>query len=50
MTGTVFTISGDELQSADAYEVAAYKRVAVTLRSGTRAWVYADARSTPPHS
>jgi gamma-glutamylcyclotransferase (GGCT)/AIG2-like uncharacterized protein YtfP len=42
--GVVFAITTDELQSADRYEVAAYRRTAVTLRSGRQAWVYVDAR------
>ena len=46
--GTVFQVTAEELQNADKYEVAAYKRVAVVLRSGARAWVYVDARYTPP--
>ncbi|MCL4744484.1 MAG: gamma-glutamylcyclotransferase [Burkholderiaceae bacterium] len=46
--GTVFRVSADELQMADRYEVAAYRRVAVVLASGTRAWVYVDARFAPP--
>jgi hypothetical protein len=41
--GTVFAVSEDEIQSGDRYEVAAVKRVAVVLQSGTRAWVYVDA-------
>ena len=32
-----------ELKAADAYEVAAYKRVQVALRSGNMAWVYVRA-------
>ena len=48
--GTVFEITQEELQHADEYEVAAYTRVAVTLRSGVRAWAYVDARSAPPGS
>lgn len=47
ITGTVFAITREELEKADTYEVAAFKRVALTLRSGTRAWVYVDARYTP---
>ncbi len=43
VAGTVFAISAQELLSADAYEVAAYKRTAVTLQSGLGAWVYVDA-------
>ena len=42
--GTVFEISDRELEDADRYEVAAYKRVGVTLASGRDAWVYVDAR------
>ena len=45
--GTVFRVTPAELQSADEYEVDACKRVAVTLRSGVRAWVYVDAQYTP---
>ncbi len=44
VAGTVFEVTEEELRSADAYEVAAYRRVAVTLASGDRAWVYVDAR------
>jgi gamma-glutamyl AIG2-like cyclotransferase len=43
--GTVFAVTPDELQNADKYEVAAVKRVAVVLQSGTRAWAYVDART-----
>jgi gamma-glutamylcyclotransferase (GGCT)/AIG2-like uncharacterized protein YtfP len=39
--GTVFTVTGKELEQADAYEEDAdYKRVLVQLRSGMDAWVY----------
>lgn len=48
VAGTVFQITPQELQNADRYEVAAYTRIAVTLRSGARAWVYVDARYAPP--
>lgn len=48
--GTAFKVSAEELKEADKYEVAAYKRISVALRSGVRAWVYVDARSTPPNS
>jgi hypothetical protein len=48
--GTAFTVTSDEIHSADRYEVTAYKRVLVTLESGIRAWVYIDARSVPPDS
>jgi len=46
--GMVFEVTPEELRNADRYEVAAYQRVAVTLRSGRRAWVYVDARFGPP--
>lgn len=38
--GTVFAISAAELAAADDYEVDAYRRVSVPLRSGAQAWVY----------
>jgi hypothetical protein len=41
--GTVFAISPAELEAADRYEVDDYTRIAVTLRSGTRAWIYVAA-------
>jgi Gamma-glutamyl cyclotransferase, AIG2-like len=44
ISGTVFTVTPDEIQNADTYEVAAVKRVAVVLQSGVRAWAYVDAR------
>jgi gamma-glutamylcyclotransferase (GGCT)/AIG2-like uncharacterized protein YtfP len=45
VSGTVFEISDAELAAADQYEqLAAYKRLAVMLASGKRAWVYVDAR------
>jgi Gamma-glutamyl cyclotransferase, AIG2-like len=48
VAGTVFWITAEELQNADKYEVAAYKRIGVILRSGARAWVYVDARYALP--
>lgn len=48
VSGTVFRISMEELLNADRYEVAAYKRIGVTLRSGLQAWVYVDARHALP--
>jgi hypothetical protein len=45
--GTVFALTADEIQRADLYETAEYVRVAVLLQSGTRAWVYVDARYPP---
>ena len=47
VSGTVFEITDDELARADQYEVAAYKRVAASLASGRKAWVYVDARFAP---
>jgi gamma-glutamylcyclotransferase (GGCT)/AIG2-like uncharacterized protein YtfP len=38
--GMVFELTPRELEQADEYEVADYKRIAVTLRSGCSAWVY----------
>lgn len=38
--GTVFALSEAELAAADEYEVDAYRRIAVPLRSGATAWVY----------
>jgi len=48
VTGTVFEITQTELDNADRYEVAAYRRVATVLGSGVKAWVYVDARFAPP--
>jgi len=46
VSGTVFELTDAELAAADQYErLAAYKRVATTLASGKRAWVYLDGRS-----
>jgi gamma-glutamylcyclotransferase (GGCT)/AIG2-like uncharacterized protein YtfP len=45
IAGTVFAVTREEIHSADGYEVADVKRMAVVLRSGVRAWVYVDARS-----
>ena len=48
--GTAFKVTAEELRNADKYEVAAYKRIAATLRSGVRAWVYVDVRYAPPNA
>ncbi len=40
--GTVFSVSPDDIEHADGYETPARQRAAVTLRSGTRAWVYVE--------
>ena len=46
--GTVFEVTDAELASADEFEAAfSYKRVAATLASGKRAWLYLDADSAP---
>jgi gamma-glutamylcyclotransferase (GGCT)/AIG2-like uncharacterized protein YtfP len=45
VSGTVFEITEQELAAADKYEeVAEYRRISVTLRSGDQAWVYVRAR------
>ena len=44
----MFEITDDELAATDRYEqAAAYTRIAATLASGAKAWVYVDARSAP---
>jgi gamma-glutamylcyclotransferase (GGCT)/AIG2-like uncharacterized protein YtfP len=40
VAGTVYVVTAGELAAADEYEVDAYRRVAVPLRSGADAWVY----------
>ena len=50
ISGTVYVVTSEEIRSADKYEVAACQRVAVVLQSGTRAWVYVDARYAPSAS
>ena len=42
--GTVFKITSSELLDADSYEVADYKRVKVTLKSGIKCWAYVGTR------
>ncbi|RUL72241.1 gamma-glutamylcyclotransferase family protein [Dyella choica] len=49
VSGTVFDITDTELAQADEYEVDDYRRIAVTMASGTRAWVYVDARQDLSH-
>lgn len=41
VAGTVFALTDAQLAAADEYEVDAYRRVAMPLRSGRTAWVYA---------
>ena len=48
VSGTVFCINAAGLARADAYEVDDYRRIAVTLASGTRAWVYVSAAHDSP--
>lgn len=43
VTGRVLHLTEDELDAADEYEVALYRRGSVTLRSGRIAWVYLSA-------
>lgn len=43
VVGKVFEITAEELAAADRYEVSDYKRIEVTLKSGTAAWVYVRA-------
>jgi gamma-glutamylcyclotransferase (GGCT)/AIG2-like uncharacterized protein YtfP len=38
--GLVFSVSPEELAKMDEYEEDAYRRVKVTLKSGTPAWAY----------
>ena len=38
--GTVFSVTQQEIEQADAYEPDGYKRVRVQLQSGTEAWIY----------
>jgi gamma-glutamylcyclotransferase (GGCT)/AIG2-like uncharacterized protein YtfP len=43
----VFDVTDAELASADAFEAAfVYRRVAVVLASGKKAWVYIDEEDT----
>jgi gamma-glutamylcyclotransferase (GGCT)/AIG2-like uncharacterized protein YtfP len=41
--GTVFEITPDDLVLADKYEPRNYKRIAVVLESGKKAWIYSAA-------
>lgn len=43
VVGKALHITEDELEAADEYEVALYRRAAVTLASGRTAWVYVSA-------
>lgn len=48
VAGARLVLSPRELARADDYEGPGYRRVAVTLVSGRRAWVYAGHEKTPP--
>ena len=50
ISGVVYAVTPEEIQSADKYEVAPCQRVAVVLQSGIRAWVYVDGRHVPSSS
>ena len=41
--GTALSLTQQELEQADAYEPDGYERVQVTLRSGSKGWVYLNA-------
>ena len=43
VAGVAFRITEAELAAADTYEVSAYKRIAVPLKSGLEAFVYVAA-------
>jgi len=45
VSGTAFEITDAELERADNYEPAEYRRVIANLTSGRQAWVYVDASS-----
>jgi gamma-glutamylcyclotransferase (GGCT)/AIG2-like uncharacterized protein YtfP len=40
--GIVYSISTSDLAKADQFESNAYKRVEITLKSGTVAWIYVE--------
>ena len=40
VVGKVLSVTDDELEAADEYEVALYRRASVVLASGRDAWVY----------
>ena len=40
VTGLVFTVTEDELEAADEYQIPGLRRDSVTLASGHTAWVY----------
>jgi|SRR5215217_3710811 len=44
--GTVFSVTQQELEQADAYEPDGYERAQIELRSGTKAWTYLNKSQT----
>ncbi|WP_166922072.1 gamma-glutamylcyclotransferase family protein [Flavobacterium poyangense] len=40
--GIVYTISNEDLTKADQFESNSYRRVRITLKSGTIAWIYIE--------
>jgi len=40
VVGKVLTLTDEELDAGDDYELSMYRRAAVTLASGRTAWVY----------
>jgi gamma-glutamylcyclotransferase (GGCT)/AIG2-like uncharacterized protein YtfP len=44
VSGTVFTVTEEELAHADAYEPTDYKRGRIQMRSGLSAWAYLSTR------
>lgn len=44
ISGTVFSVSQEDLLHADEYETTDYKRIQVNLKSGGKAWVYIDSK------
>lgn len=42
IAGIVYSISSKELAKVDLFESNAYKRVEITLKSGTNAWIYLE--------
>ena len=50
VAGTAFEVTDDELERADRYEPAEYRRLLAALASGRPAWVYVDASRVPEPS
>ena len=43
--GTVFAVTQQELEQADAYEPDGYERTEILLRSGMKAWIYINSKT-----